>query len=101
MARTFRVGVIGSTGRGDYGHGLDTAFLGLPGVEFAAVSDDNAAGLQLAGKRLGVQRLYRDYREMLAKEKLDIVCIGPRWVTERVAMVEAAARAGCHIYCEK
>jgi len=38
---------------------------------------------------------------MFAKEKLDIVCIGPRWLTDRVAMVEAAARAGCHIYCEK
>lgn len=101
MPRTFRVGVIGSTGRGDYGHGLDTAFLGLPDVEIVAVADDNATGLQRAGQRLKVTRLHGDYREMIAKEKLDIVSIGPRWVTERVAMVEAAARAGCHIYCEK
>ncbi len=101
MPRTFRVGVIGASGKGDYGHGLDTAFVGLPDVELVAVADDNLQGLQRAGQRLKVRRLYRDYRDMLAKEKLDIVSIGPRWLTERVAMVEAAARAGCHIYCEK
>lgn len=38
---------------------------------------------------------------MLARERLDIVCIGPSWTAERVAMVEAVAAAGCHIYCEK
>jgi predicted dehydrogenase len=38
---------------------------------------------------------------MLAKEKPEIVAIGPRWLTERVAMVSAAAEAGCHIFLEK
>lgn len=101
MPRNFRIGVIGSTGRGDYGHGLDTAFVGLPDTEMTAVADDNPQGLQRAGQRLKIKRLYRDFREMLTKERLDIVCLGPTWVTDRLAMVEAAARAGCHIYCEK
>jgi predicted dehydrogenase len=48
-----------------------------------------------------VTKLYAHYREMLAKEKLDLVSIGPRWLTDRVAMVTAAAEAGCHIYLEK
>ena len=52
-------------------------------------------------KKTGVNRLYADYREMLAKEKPDVVAIGPRHVDQRVAMVQAAAAAGCHIYCEK
>ena len=54
-----------------------------------------------AGERLNVTKLYADYRDMLTKEKPGIVCIGPRWLTSRAAMVQAAAEAGCHIYCEK
>ena len=30
MANEYRVGVIGSTGRGNYGHGLDTVWRELP-----------------------------------------------------------------------
>jgi predicted dehydrogenase len=99
--KKLRAGIIGSTGRGDYGHGLDTAFLDLDSCEIIAVADANPTGLAAAGKRLGVTKLYPDYREMLAKEKPDIVSIGPRWITDRVAMVTAAAKAGCHIYLEK
>ena len=101
MAKTYRVAVIGSTGKGNYGHGLDTAFQGLDRAKLVAVADDDPAGLARAGKKLGVSRMYHDYREMLANEKPDIVCVGPRWVTDRVAMVQAAASRGCHIYCEK
>ncbi|MBI2192690.1 MAG: Gfo/Idh/MocA family oxidoreductase [Planctomycetes bacterium] len=101
MKETYRVGVIGATGRGDYGHGLDTAFQGIDGAKIVAVSDPDARGLARTAARLGVSRTYTDYREMLAREKLDVVSIGPRWVTDRVAMVRAAAGAGCHIFCEK
>jgi predicted dehydrogenase len=100
-ARRLRIGVIGSTSRGDYGHGLDTAFQGLDRAELVAVVDDNPAGLQKAGQRLGVTDLFADYRQMLDRVKPDIVCVCPRWVTDRVAMVRAAAERGCHIYCEK
>jgi predicted dehydrogenase len=99
--KKLRVGIIGATGRGDYGHGLDSAFLELENFEIVAVADADPTGLAGAGKRLGVTKLYPDYREMLAKEKLDMVSIGPRWITARVAMVTAAAAAGCHIYLEK
>src|SRR5262245_61766942 len=101
MTKRFRTAVIGSTGRGDYGHGLDSAFRGLGRAEIVAIADDNAAGLSKAGQRLGVSELFADYREMLDRVKPDIVCVGPRWVTDRVAMVGVAAKAGCHIYCEK
>jgi predicted dehydrogenase len=101
MDRTYRVAVIGSTGKGDYGHGLDSAFVGVKRATVIAVADDDEAGRKKAGERLKVDRLYADYRDMLAKEKPDVVCIGPRWLTARSAMVKAAAEAGCHIYCEK
>lgn len=99
--KTWRVGIIGATGRGNYGHGLDTAFTKVESAKIVAIADDNPAGRSKAGQRLGVKQLYSDYREMLDRESLDIVCVGPRWITERPAMVAAAAKAGCHIYCEK
>ncbi|MBI3881628.1 MAG: Gfo/Idh/MocA family oxidoreductase [Verrucomicrobia bacterium] len=101
MSRKYRVAIIGATGRGDYGHGMDTAFNDSPQFEVVALADADATGRAAAGKRSGAKQLYADYREMLTKEKPDLVGIGPRWLTERVAMVTAAADAGCHIFLEK
>lgn len=101
MPKTYRVAVIGATGQGGYGHGLDTAFLEVNRAEVIAVADEDPQGRVKAGRKLSVDRLYADYHEMLDREKPDIVCIAPRWITERVPMVEASARAGCHLYCEK
>lgn len=101
MGQRLRAAAIGSTKRGGFGHGHDVVFMGLETVEFIAIADDDAAGRESIVKKTGVPRAYADYRELLAKERPDIVSIGPRWVDQRVAMVEAAAQAGCHIYCEK
>lgn len=96
-----RVGIIGSTGRGDYGHAVDVAFTNLPQVEIVALADDNPAGLEAASKRTNPKKTYADYREMLAHEKLDVVAICPRWVDQHHDMIAAAAKAGCHVYMEK
>ena len=101
MNKQYRVAVIGSTGKGNYGHGLDTAFQDVERAKLVAVADDNQAGLKQAGQRLKLKGLYADYRKMLEAERPDIVCVGPRWTTDRVAMVTRAAQYGCHIYCEK
>ena len=94
MPALLRVGVIGATGQGGYGHGLDRACVEVPGTSIVAVADhDQAAGRKKAAQ-LGLKTAYTDYRKMLADEKLDIVCIGPRWLTRRVEMVEAVAAAG-------
>ena len=53
MANEYRVGVIGSTGRGNYGHGLDTVWREFPKTKVVAVVDDNRDGLAKAVKRLG------------------------------------------------
>ena len=44
MAAILRAGIIGDTGRGNYGHGLDTAYDGISGVEVVAVADPDPAG---------------------------------------------------------
>ena len=98
---TYSVAVIGSTGKGNYGHRLDTAFRHLDNAEIVAVADADPEGLRAAGAKLAVSRLYPDYRALLAAEKPTIAVICPSSVAERVPMIEAAAAAGCHIYCEK
>lgn len=40
---SYGVGVIGHTGTGNYGHGLDLAFVGLPRAEVVAVADADCA----------------------------------------------------------
>lgn len=101
LKQKYRAAAIGSTGQGGYGHRMDLALHGVPGVEVVAIADDNPRGLKAAGKRNGVDHLYTDYREMLAKEKLDLVSIGTRYSELHEEMVVNCANAGKHIYCEK
>ncbi len=39
MPKTYKAAVIGLTGKGCYGHGLDRAFNDLDGVELVAIAD--------------------------------------------------------------
>ncbi len=97
-----RVAVIGHTGRGNYGHGLDTMWLRLPEAKIVAVADADKAGLAEALKRLEVKDGFADYRRMLEKVKPDIVAIGPRQIDQHHDMCLAAAASGARgIYIEK
>jgi len=97
----YRVGAIGHTGRGNYGHGLHLAYRGLDNVVFVAIADLDDHGRQKAVLDAGAARGYAHYCDMLAQEKLDIVSVCPRWVDQHEAMILACIEAGCHIYCEK
>ena len=99
--KPLRVGVIGRTGKGNYGHGLDVVWQHVPNVHVAAVADDDDAGRAAAVKRTGAMSAYADYREMLDREQLDIVSICQRWIDQHHAMAVAAAEHGCHMYMEK
>ncbi len=101
MRAKYRVAVIGSTGRGNYGHRLDTAWRKIDGVEVVAVADDNEEGLAAAARRLNVRQAFRDYRKMLDTVRCDIVAVCPRWVDRHAEMAIAAAEHGCHVYMEK
>lgn len=100
-APRYRAAIIGATGRGNYGHGLDVAFQRLPGVAVVAVADVDAAAGERARVRAGAERSYTDWREMLARERPNLLAIGPRWVVDRLAMIRAAADVGAHVYMEK
>ena len=101
MDRKWRIGVIGSSGRGNYGHGLDTAWAALPETELVAVADDNAEGLARTAAKLNVSQTFRDYREMMDTAKPDIVAVGPRWVDQHAVMALAAIERGIHVFMEK
>jgi len=99
--KKYQVGIIGRTGKGNYGHGLDTVWKDNPQVDVVSVADENAAGRAAALKRTGAQRAYADYRRMLEKEDLNIVAVCPRWLDQHRNMVLACAEHGCHVYMEK
>jgi predicted dehydrogenase len=99
--RSYRAAVIGHTGRGNYGHDWDTAFRGYPNIEVVAVADPDKAGRSRARVSSGAAREYEDYREMLRKEKPDLVAICPRTLDQRLPMFTAVVEAGAHILMEK
>ncbi|HEX8985329.1 MAG TPA: Gfo/Idh/MocA family oxidoreductase [Bryobacteraceae bacterium] len=100
--RNYRVGVIGRTGRGNYGHRLDMVWKTLPNTQVVAVADDNPEGLKEAAVRLGVTAAYTDFHEMIRRERLDIVAIAARWPEWHLEMVRAATEARVPgIYTEK
>jgi predicted dehydrogenase len=103
MAKTYRIAVIGRTGRGDYGHGLDSVWRDVSNTKVVAVADDDRSGLAAAAKRLGLddKAAYADYRRMLDDVKPDVAAVGTRWLDAHRDMVVAAAQRGIHVYCEK
>jgi predicted dehydrogenase len=100
-AKKHRVAVIGRTGRGDYGHGIDVVWRGVEEAEIVAVADEDPEGRRKAAERLGVKAAYADYREMLRKERPSIVSVCPRWVDAHHDMVVAAVEHGASVFLEK
>ena len=93
--------IVGHTGRGDYGHGLDLAFQKIPDVLVAAVADPDGKGRAEAVRRTGAERGHADWREMLRLEKPDLVVAASRWVEGRAEVVVAALEQGAHVFTEK
>ena len=100
--KKWRVGVIGHTGRGDYGHGLHTMWLGVPETEIVAIADPDEKGLENARKKVNGAPGFADYRKMLAETKPDIVVVAPRHIDQHCELILAAVEGGSRgIYVEK
>ena len=101
-ARKWRVAVIGHSGRGDFGHGLETPWRRSPEAEIVGVADAGRDGEAKAQKRFSGTRFFSDYRRMLGELKPDIVLIAPRHADQHLAMTLAAVEAGAKgLYIEK
>lgn len=103
-------GIIGDTGHCDqdgryvgfdYSHGLHLPFQHIPGVAVVAIADHDSKACEKGRAESGAQVAYADYREMLRKERLDVVAICSREGARHEEMILAAANAGCHIYVDK
>lgn len=69
-------------------------------IELVAVADVRVENAERAAREYGAESHYGDYREMLAREKLDFVDIcTPEFL--HAEQVEDTAAAGVHIICEK
>ena len=72
-----------------------------PQIQLVTGASRGREHLDRFGKQWGIDALYLDYREMLEKEQLDIVCIATHPGLHR-PIVEAAVAAGAKgIFCEK
>lgn len=102
MSRTWHVGIVKDTSKPMLGlHGLHTAFRGLPNVDVVAHVDSNTDDIEQKMAWTGARRHYATLPDMLADEPPDIVVLCSRHPYDHLAQIEAAAEAGCHIYCEK
>ena len=101
MLRKTKVAIIGHTGRGDYGHGIDVCWREVPDAEIVAVADPVESGRASAQQRLSAPRAFADYRRMLDQTKPDVVSICTRHPDQHRDMFLAAAERGIHAYMEK
>jgi glucose-fructose oxidoreductase len=111
MSKTYRLGAIGF-GHMHINHLLDE-FNQLPNIEWVACADTipavkplskkpstRAANLKRAQEVIGIPKIYGDYRELLDKEKLDIVIFCPE-NAQHGEVAEAIANQGIHMVTEK
>ena len=76
------------------------AVTGNPNAELVALSDVAEEKARKLADEFGIPSIYTDYREMLQRSDIDVVCICvPSGLHAEIAI--AAARAGKHILCEK
>jgi len=72
-----------------------------PRTQLVAGCDLNAERLETFGRRWGVTSLYSDFREMLAREKPDIVSVTTSWSHTKDEILPEVARSGVRgIYSE-
>jgi len=70
------------------------------GFELVAMAGGDAARTRRVADELGVPGAYADWRELLAKERPEVVAIATP-VHLHHPMMLAALEAGCHVLCEK
>ncbi len=111
MAQTFRVGVIGFAHM--HINELIRSFNDLPNVQWVACADTVPATPELVKARftrawnvdhahndIGIPKVYDDYREMLDKERFDIVLFCPE-NARHGEVATAIAGHGAHMVTEK
>ena len=98
MARKVKIAVIG-TGRMGSVHTRNIATL-IPEADLVAVCDIRLEVAQAVARELGIQRVVKDYHELLADKEIEAILVASSTDTHAFIMKDVAA-AGKHIFCEK
>ncbi len=98
MALKTKIGVIG-TGRMGSVHVRNLAHL-IPEADLIALCDIRLEVAQALGDELGIVRVVRDYKELLADPEIEAILIATSTPTH-AAIMKDVAMAGKHIFCEK
>lgn len=108
--------LLSGSARGEGGRKLRHASIGVarrgeqdldlfnthPDLEIVALCDVDANHLQAAARRFPKARLYRDWREMLEKERNNIDSVNAAVPNHMHAPIAVTAmRMGKHVYCQK
>ncbi|MGC8972540.1 MAG: Gfo/Idh/MocA family protein [bacterium] len=93
-----RVGLVGCGTVAGYGH--LPAIKSIKEIELVALADINEERLKEYGERFGVEKLFKDYREMLDSVPLDLVTVSTTLNAHYKVVMESAKR-GINVFCEK
>lgn len=97
MSSTVRVGIVGT------GFGVSAMLPGFrlaPGAEVVAICSGRRERAEAAAQAHGIPMAFDDYRAMLDRARLDLVCVATP-VATHAPITLAAIAAGCHVLCEK
>jgi predicted dehydrogenase len=72
----------------------------IPGARIVAIADDNEERGRAAASRWGVDSFTTDWRELVARDDIDIVMVHSE-NSRHAEQVIAAAKAGKHVFSEK
>lgn len=76
------------------------ALLEMDGTRIVAVADDNHERGRAAAARFGVENYHEDWRDLVARDDIDVIMVHSENGLH-VDQVVAAAKAGKHVFCEK
>ena len=96
--KTLRVGIVGAGGIARYYH--VPSYYRCANVQVVAACDINDSALEQMRAQHGIQRLCRDYLELLEMDDLDIISVCTS-NDMHYPVVMAAIEKGFDIYCEK
>jgi myo-inositol 2-dehydrogenase/D-chiro-inositol 1-dehydrogenase len=98
MTKKVKIAVIG-TGRMGSVHSRNIARL-IPEADLVAVCDIRLEVAQAVADELGIQRVVKDYHDLLSDQEIEAILIASSTDTHAFIMKDVA-EAGKHIFCEK
>ncbi len=96
--KQLNIGIIGA-GRIGKVH-MQSITYNVPTAKVLGITDVFKDGLQELADKYGIEKVYADYKEMLADKDIDAVLVCSSTDTHADISIEAA-QAGKHVFCEK